>query len=75
MASKERFSRHIYGGRAKNPNTRCKLILLATLGMVALGAPEVWAQDSKSDTGDTAWILASSALVMAMTLPGLALFY
>ncbi len=58
-----------------NPNTRYKLILLATLGMVALGAPETWAQDSKIDTGDTAWVLASSALVMAMTLPGLALFY
>ncbi len=58
-----------------NPNTRCKLILLATLGMGALGAPETWAQDSKIDTGDTAWVLASSALVMAMTLPGLALFY
>jgi len=58
-----------------NPNSRCKLILLVTLGMVALGAPEVWAQDSKIDTGDTAWVLASSALVMAMTLPGLALFY
>ncbi len=35
-----------------------------------------WAQDTPQiDTGDTAWILASSALVMAMTLPGLALFY
>jgi Amt family ammonium transporter len=29
----------------------------------------------KADTGDSAWILASSALVMLMTLPGLALFY
>jgi len=29
----------------------------------------------KADTGDTAWILTSSALVMLMTLPGLALFY
>ncbi|QUL39342.1 ammonium transporter [Erythrobacter sp. JK5] len=28
-----------------------------------------------SDTGDTAWIIASSALVLMMTLPGLALFY
>ncbi|MCK0128270.1 ammonium transporter [Erythrobacter sp. F6033] len=27
------------------------------------------------DTGDTAWVLASSALVLLMTLPGLALFY
>jgi len=27
------------------------------------------------DTGDTAWVLASSALVLAMIVPGLALFY
>ena len=27
------------------------------------------------DTGDTAWMLASTALVLFMTLPGLALFY
>src|SRR5213596_3119443 len=30
---------------------------------------------SKIDTGDTAWVLTSSALVLAMTAPGLALFY
>lgn len=29
----------------------------------------------KLDTGDTAWMLISTALVMLMTLPGLALFY
>lgn len=29
----------------------------------------------KIDTGDTAWLLMSSALVLCMTLPGLALFY
>ena len=40
-------------------------------------APEAPAAPAplKVDTGDTAWILASAALVMAMTLPGLALFY
>ncbi|MCS7171507.1 MAG: ammonium transporter, partial [Aquificaceae bacterium] len=32
-------------------------------------------QAPKLDTGDTAWLLVSSALVMLMTLPGLALFY
>jgi len=33
------------------------------------------AQDLSSlDTGDTAWILTSSALVLFMTIPGLALF-
>ncbi|MGB5056931.1 MAG: ammonium transporter [Nitrospirales bacterium] len=38
----------------------------------------VWAGDEglpKIDTGDTAWLLMSSALVLCMTLPGLALFY
>ena len=29
----------------------------------------------KIDSGDTAWVLTSSALVLAMTAPGLALFY
>lgn len=29
----------------------------------------------KVDTGDTAWVLASAALVLAMIVPGLALFY
>src|SRR5262245_15360758 len=29
----------------------------------------------KIDSGDTAWLLTSSALVLAMTAPGLALFY
>lgn len=27
------------------------------------------------DTGDTAWVLTSTALVLLMTIPGLALFY
>jgi Amt family ammonium transporter len=35
-----------------------------------------FAQDApKLDTGDTAWMLTSTALVLMMTIPGLALFY
>ncbi|MFZ1742477.1 MAG: ammonium transporter, partial [Pontixanthobacter sp.] len=37
-----------------------------------------WAQSSAEvlpDTGDTAWILTSAALVLMMTIPGLGLFY
>lgn len=35
-----------------------------------------WAQDpSKLDSGDTAWIITATALVLFMTMPGLALFY
>jgi len=37
-------------------------------------ATPVWAQDGL-DTGDNAWLLTSSALVLMMTGPGLALFY
>jgi Amt family ammonium transporter len=29
----------------------------------------------KLDSGDTAWMLSSTALVLLMTIPGLALFY
>ena len=46
------------------------LTLLATLiPGIAL------AEGGAVDSGDTAWILTSSALVLLMTLPGLALFY
>ncbi len=40
-----------------------------------LSATPVGAQDSALDSGDTAWVLAASALVMLMTLPGLVMFY
>jgi Amt family ammonium transporter len=33
------------------------------------------AEDAKVDAGDTAWMLTSTALVLMMTIPGLALFY
>ena len=33
------------------------------------------AAEPKVDTGDTAWMLTSTALVLMMTIPGLALFY
>ena len=47
----------------------------AGLTMIALLPGSVAAADgSKIDSGDTAWMLASTALVMIM-LPGLALFY
>ena len=45
---------------------------------VLLCAGAAMAQDAaepKLDTGNTAWLLPSSALVLMMTLPGLALFY
>jgi Amt family ammonium transporter len=46
-------------------------------GLVAtsLVASPVFATNSAIDSGDTAWILTATALVLLMTLPGLALFY
>jgi len=47
----------------------------------SLAGASAWAQDKlptgagRVDSGDTAWMLAASALVVAMIVPGLALFY
>ena len=46
----------------------------ATALLLAL-APTLAGAASGLDTGDTAWVLTSTALVLFMTLPGLALFY
>ena len=43
--------------------------------LLAAGAAPVLAQDGGPDGANTAWILTSTALVLFMTLPGLALFY
>jgi len=49
---------------------------LAALAAVALAAAPALAQtETKLDTGDTAWMLTSTALVLMMTIPGVALFY
>lgn len=49
-------------------------LALPALVHAQTGAAPVEALDA-ADSGDTAWVLASSALVMLMTLPGLTLFY
>jgi Amt family ammonium transporter len=41
----------------------------------AAAAPAAAAAAPAIDTGDTAWMLTSTALVLLMTIPGLALFY
>ena len=53
------------------------LVLSAVMGLAGTSvfADEVGAVAPVVDTGDTSWILISSALVLMMTIPGLALFY
>ncbi len=48
--------------------------LIAILGLL-LSAGVAHAADAKLDTGDTAWMLMSTVLVIIMIVPGLALFY
>lgn len=54
-------------------------ILKSALVLGAVMAAPAFAQDTlvvpEANSGDSAWILTSSALVLMMTLPGLALFY
>jgi Amt family ammonium transporter len=53
--------------------TKMKLINLFALIMLTCASPSILA--SEINSGDTAWILTATALVLFMTLPGLALFY
>src|SRR5271167_45917 len=48
---------------------------LTVLGALALSTASAFAAAPKIDSGDTAWMLTSSALVLMMTIPGLGLFY
>ena len=50
-----------------------KRLTTATVLLLALLPAVGWTQ--ALDSGDTAWMLTSTALVLFMTLPGLALFY
>ncbi len=50
--------------------------LAVLAGLAALGfTADAWAQAPALDSGDTAWMLTSTLLVILMTIPGLALFY
>jgi ammonium transporter, Amt family len=55
--------------------TRILLAGAAGLAGVILAVPALADDGPKIDTGDTAWMLVSTALVLMMTVPGLALFY
>lgn len=52
--------------------------LAVFLSTLLLGTTSLWASEaaaSEINSGDTAWMLTSTCLVLMMTLPGLALFY
>ncbi len=51
------------------------IIIATAAGLVPTLAHAQDALADAADTGDTAWVLISSALVLMMTMPGLTLFY
>jgi Amt family ammonium transporter len=57
--------------------TSANLILGAAAGLAAVvSSAPAWAQETAAlDSGDTAWMLTSTALVLMMTIPGVAMFY
>jgi len=64
---------------AHSTRIRPRRIAFATAALTLLASTLAWAGEAAApptiDTGDTAWVLTASALVLMMTLPGLALFY
>ncbi len=71
------LAKYVFGGLA----VLAVLLLAAIDASFAQDAPEAIAQVAEEaaaptlDSGDTAWMLTSTALVLLMTIPGLALFY
>jgi ammonium transporter, Amt family len=56
----------------------CRAALGAAVACIASAAPafaQQAAQTTKIDSADTAWMIVATALVLMMTIPGLALFY
>ena len=52
----------------------CRRVL--GIGLLTLALSTItWAAEDALDSGDTAWLLTSTALVLFMTIPGLSLFY
>jgi ammonium transporter, Amt family len=56
--------------------TSCRTAVRAlTITLGAVAASPAFAQQGKIDGADTAWMVVATAIVLMMTIPGLALFY
>jgi ammonium transporter, Amt family len=51
-----------------------KLAASTSIGILLLATP-AFAEGSEINGADTAWMIVATALVLMMTIPGLALFY
>lgn len=52
-----------------------KTILTTLFAFMVAAAPSLALAEDKLNSGDTAWMLTATALVLFMTIPGLSLFY
>jgi Amt family ammonium transporter len=67
--------RHTNRPSYSQPNSTLHRPVAAVCALLAFGFSGPAFGADELDTGDTAWILISTALVLFMTVPGLALFY
>ena len=68
----------LYEEKTMNRLRNLAILIGAVALAIGVGAPEAVAQGgapAKINAGNSAWILTSTALVLFMTIPGLALFY
>jgi Amt family ammonium transporter len=72
----------IRGHPASHATRRFQFSVSFWLSILLISPAKVWGEEAapvaavgRIDTGDTAWVLAASALVLAMLASGLALFY
>lgn len=52
-----------------------RLFATAVALLTCVSTGPAWADPNKIDAADTAWMISATALVLLMTIPGLALFY
>ena len=69
------MTRHRPGPRASRSCRRGSAARRTALAVWLLAAGPHLAAAQEVDSGDTAWVLTCTALVLLMTAPGLALFY
>jgi Amt family ammonium transporter len=65
----------MHGKDTNNVKRMCARGGLAAAGLLVAAMPAMAQDAPKVDTGDAAWMLTSTALVLMMTVPGVALFY
>ncbi len=72
---KEEFTVKLFRKTQQSAWCGWKTLSLGLLAMLGTAVP-AWAEETATlDSGDTAWMITATALVLFMTLPGLALFY